>query len=105
MTTLPELEEEEPKFEPRPAERRTCSQWYEFIKNSFYNFTGKQVTDHIEYGCPVCGEDADTDYPSDTMLSLTEPVPSFWCSAGYVWDEEHQCQNCGTVYEFSNESD
>lgn len=95
-----------PKFEPRDAKKRSFIQWLNYIYALYYNW--KNETRHGLYVCPICGEYGCDDYPSRTMLNMTRPVYNsyyayeFGVMDGADWEETHQCENCGTVYSFSN---
>lgn len=94
-----------PEFKPRKASKRSLSQWMIWLKykTGYYKLFG------CIYGCPVCGENHDDSYPSNTMLEMTRPeydacMSYNWGGEQTTWDETHQCNECGEVYSFSNGS-
>lgn len=97
---------EAPKWEPRKASLRTLSQWVQF---ALYKIGYFEAPKYTGYCCHICGTHPDDDYPSSTMLYMSKPANNPWYSYefgvnGCDWEEEHQCENCGTVYSFSNGS-
>jgi len=72
---------------------------------------GKKRWRFSSYACPVCGEFSDEDYgqESSTMLECTPPISNPYYSYefgvdGSDWEETHQCNECGTVFRFTNGS-
>ena len=93
-------------FEPREAYPRTLKQWWVVLLCK----AGVRKPDCRYSGCcPVCGEFGDDSYPSSTMLKIENWRYDYWLSYEFggnqsSWDETHQCEECGTVYEFDNAS-
>lgn len=90
-------------FKPRKAEPRTFQQWAQF----FLFRLGISKPDHkSSYSCPICGEFSAEEA---TLLSVGQYHHNDYYAYefgvdGGDWIEEHQCERCGTVYEFQNSS-
>lgn len=62
----------------------------------------------IEYSCPNCGtshNDAEDGYTVDGIqypITTNESRGSDMDGSYWNWDEEHKCEQCGTLYWFRN---
>lgn len=101
-----EDDEDEYKWEPRKPYSRTLKQWWMLL---IYKIKYIKPESNYGYSCHVCGSDHDSDWPSSTLLEMSKPQYSSYASyefgiMGHDWEEEHQCNKCGSLFGFSNSS-
>jgi hypothetical protein len=104
MVELRAIEENDTdyRFIPRKPSRRTLRQWWTWL---LFKVGYHKPSYPSSYGCHVCSEHGD----ENTVLHYGASEYDYRASCEFggnqtVWMEEHQCENCGTVYEFWNGS-
>lgn len=91
-------------YGPHKAKRLTWDQFRMYWTLKFLDLFGLRKCDHWStFSCPHCSEISMDDERTLLWRGPSRPHTSMECMGPvHDWEEQHQCDNCGTVYNFTN---